>query len=467
MPFQADNFLYYFASLQRFRRRPAILRYAVSILTVMLAIPARQALDGLMDSDIPFITFFPAIIISAFLGGRGPGILALALSLLAADFFFMQPMHSFRVSFGDAVALVVFAAVGAVIVVLLDLLNSAIDRISIEQRKAHAILEVAPAGLIAVDAMGKITLVNAAAERLFGYERDELLGQKIEILIPQHVRAGHAALRAGYMKIPSARSMGVVRDLYGLRKDGRQVPVEVGLNSMLQGNQQGALAIVVDISERKEAERKQDILVREVQHRSKNVLQAVQFIARRALTDDRDPAESRQSFLAKLQALAQTHDLFFAKSQATLGDIVRAELAGFLDQVSISGDDLLLTPSAAQNLTLIVHELTINAIKHGTLSTPVGKVTITWRSNATRLLFDWAEGGGPPVEPPTDTGFGTTILKDFATVLGSATVEYTAEGLHYRLAIPLKNISPASPSERSGALRSAPEPAHGIETDDE
>src|SRR6185436_19482145 len=94
----------------------------------------------------------------------------------------------------------------------------------------NAVLETAPVGMLVVDASGNITWVNLQIERLFGYGRSELLGSQLERLIPSRVRSLHVEFRSAFMTEPRARPMGAGRDLYGLRKDGIEVPVEIGLS---------------------------------------------------------------------------------------------------------------------------------------------------------------------------------------------------------------------------------------------
>jgi PAS domain S-box-containing protein len=112
-------------------------------------------------------------------------------------------------------------------------------------------VELSPSGMIMTDADGKIVLVNAEVERLFGYRRDELLGRSIDILVPKEMRAAHDGYRQGFVARPEARRMGVGRDLYGMRKDGSKVPVEIGLNPIHTSDGQMILSAVTDITERK------------------------------------------------------------------------------------------------------------------------------------------------------------------------------------------------------------------------
>ncbi|MBA3994392.1 MAG: PAS domain-containing sensor histidine kinase [Cyanobacteria bacterium DS2.3.42] len=122
------------------------------------------------------------------------------------------------------------------------------------EERLRITIEAAPSGMLMVDHQGKIVLVNSQVERLFGYSRQELLGQLIEILVPAGVRPKHPELRTGFFKDPHARAMGVGRDLYGVRKDGSEVPVEIGLNPLMAQGERFVLASIVDITERKKAE---------------------------------------------------------------------------------------------------------------------------------------------------------------------------------------------------------------------
>jgi PAS domain S-box-containing protein len=111
--------------------------------------------------------------------------------------------------------------------------------------------EFCPAGMLAVDAAGTIVLVNRQVERVFGYTRDELVGQSIERLVPPRFRTAHARHREGLTAAPEARPMGAGRELFGVRKDGTEVPVEIGLTPAATPSGTVVLASVVDIAARR------------------------------------------------------------------------------------------------------------------------------------------------------------------------------------------------------------------------
>lgn len=124
------------------------------------------------------------------------------------------------------------------------------------EERFRQVIEGSPIGKLMIDREGRINLVNAQIEKSFGYTRDELLGQSIEMLVPERFRAAHPDYRNGFIAHPTTRSMGAGRDLYGLRKDGSEFPVEIGLNPLETEQGIMVLGTIVDITERKQAEEK-------------------------------------------------------------------------------------------------------------------------------------------------------------------------------------------------------------------
>ncbi|HZR82237.1 MAG TPA: ATP-binding protein [Candidatus Binatia bacterium] len=126
------------------------------------------------------------------------------------------------------------------------------------------VVEAAPTALVVVDGGGTIVLANRAAEKLFGYSRSELVGRPVETLVPERLRANHPMHRAGFALAPTSRTMGAGRDLFALRKDGTEVPVEIGLNPLVLPDGTYVLSSVIDISARKRAEaEREQLLARE------------------------------------------------------------------------------------------------------------------------------------------------------------------------------------------------------------
>src|SRR3989440_2054444 len=200
------------------------------------------------------------------LGSEGPGgsaarrlVPTVFAALLLVSWLRLWGQHAglFGTEFG--VAIVVVTSV--VILTLAVIVNAArLDRGTALQRRAEArfrvVVESAPSGMVMVDRTGKIVLVNREAERLFGYTREEMLSQPIEHLVPERFRRGHPVFRTDFFANPQTRAMGAGRELYGLRKDGVEIPVEIGLNPIETDEGFFVLASVVDITARKRAEQR-------------------------------------------------------------------------------------------------------------------------------------------------------------------------------------------------------------------
>jgi PAS domain S-box-containing protein len=186
---------------------------------------------------------------------------------------------------------------------------------------------------------------------------------------------------------------------------------------------------ILDITERKLAEQRQLLLMAELDHRVKNMLANVSAIAR--LSSRR--AASVEAFVAaldgRIQAISNAHGLIRERSWngAKLRDLVALLLRAFRSEVAgnivVEGEDVQITPKAAQSIALVVHELATNAVKHGALSMPSGKVTLSWGEIAAdpqpRLRLVWRETGGPEVSEPERPGFGLTVLSSVAAELGA------------------------------------------------
>jgi two-component sensor histidine kinase len=196
--------------------------------------------------------------------------------------------------------------------------------------------------------------------------------------------------------------------------------------------------------EHKRADEARVVATRELQHRCNNLLAVIQAIAHRTLAGP-SLDEARIAFEARLQALARAHRQLLKSNWTgvSLDEIVRQALEPFGPRSEIGGSDVTLTPKDAQNFSLALHELATNAVKHGALSSPDGRVEIAWAvrgDDGDRVLsFRWQERGGPPVVVPSRRGFGTTLLK---ATFSEVRFDYAPEGLMCDIDLPLANPEP-------------------------
>jgi two-component sensor histidine kinase len=232
----------------------------------------------------------------------------------------------------------------------------------------------------------------------------------------------------------------------------REEPVS-GLNSSVSEANAIVLAIQIASAELRERLTQQRLLARELNHRVKNVLAMMQAMARRTLSDERPVSEARELMGLRLRALARAQDLLLRTDleDISIKEIISAELAPYSDRIVLDGPDVQIGSGKVQNLTLLLHELTTNAVKYGALSEYSGEVSISWivtgeGANA-RFFFRWEERHGPAIKPPAHKGFGTVLLE--STFSGADTkrrLAFEPTGLVYELDIPLATLTESAPN---------------------
>jgi PAS domain S-box-containing protein len=207
-----------------------------------------------------------------------------------------------------------------------------------------------------------------------------------------------------------------------------------------------------DITERKEREEKEHLLMREINHRAKNMLSVVHAIAHQTAT--RNPEDFIARFSERIQALSANQDLLVRNewNGVEVGDLVRAQLAHFVGligtRIAVRGPSLRLRASAAQAIGLALHELATNAGKYGALSTDKGCVAVTWATGGDNFTMNWIESDGPLVSTPGRRGFGTIVMEMMAerSVAGKVDLEYAPSGVTWRLSCPTVNaLEPDGP----------------------
>ena len=259
-------------------------------------------------------------------------------------------------------------------------------------------LEAAPTGMIVVDSDGRIVLVNAQIERLFQYSREELIGKPIELLVPMRYRPQHPQYRTGFYKDSTARPMGAGRDLYGLRKDQTEIPVEIALNPLVTPEGRYVLSSVVDITERKRMEealrsqlRERDVLLQEVHHRVKNNLQVISSLINLQLNSisSVEATTALRECSTRVKTIALIHEqLYLAKNFASVSfsDYAQQLVSAVFRTAGVNPsavtlvidiEDVAVGVDTAIPCGLILNELISNALKHGFPNNAPGTVWVS------------------------------------------------------------------------------------------
>jgi two-component sensor histidine kinase len=260
--------------------------------------------------------------------------------------------------------------------------------------------------------------------------------------MPEPHRSAHSRYVGAYLRTGDAKVIGIGREVEGRRKDGSIVPIDLAVTQWQIAGKRFFTGIMRDISARKKAEEHVRLVMRELSHRTKNLLAVVQTMAWQTGRTSIDLNDFEQRFTRRVDALARSHELLVKSGWhgAALGELVRTQLTPFLDadaRLAVEGPRLVLNPEAAQNIGLALHELATNASKYGALSCPDGKIEVSFSvladRGADRLRLRWREIGGPEVMTPTRTGFGHTVIKKIMAHYGDVAIDFRPEGLVWQL----------------------------------
>jgi PAS domain S-box-containing protein len=311
-------------------------------------------------------------------------------------------------------------------------------------RQYRATFENAGVGIAHLSPDVKWLRVNGTFARIVGYSPEELVSKSVQdITHPDDLELSLAEAE----RLRSGKADGYEIEKRYVRKDGKPVWVHITGTAVRRndGLVDHFVAVIQDISERKRAEEQVHLLLREMNHRGKNLLSLVQAVARQTAVSDSEHFIDR--FTDRIQAIAASQDLLVRTSWkgVDVDDLVCAQLAHFSDligyRISVHGPKLRLSGAAAQAIGMALHELATNASKYGALSTGKGHVDIAWCADDNLFKMNWTERNGPPVRPPERRGFGTTVMESMAkqAVDGAVQLEYDTAGVVWRLTCPVAN----------------------------
>ena len=438
--------------------------YALAVVSVGVATALRLAVDPYLVGA-QFVTFFPAVIITTLISGFGAGFLCAVLSTAAADFFVLSPRWSFSVEDPANVAdLLLFGPLAFYCAMLIGRMRLAIEERALRASKdrLQLALDAALLGWWQYEPRHGLVSGDRRFREIFDVTKDQMPIEEIGKLVhPDDVEMFSADSEASLDPGDPQRSP---REYRVQRRDGEVRWVEVRRLACFEGagREQRCASLVGTVEEitarkkrqeqDKERQERDHVLVREINHRAKNMLSVVDAIAHQ--TTPKSPEHFIERFSERIQALSANQDLLVRNEWRGVDaeDLVRAQLAPFAEligsRIGLHDSKVRLNAASAQAIGLALHELATNAGKYGALSTDKGRIDIDWGTEGETLTMNWTERDGPPVSSPQRRGFGTIVMGQMTehSVGGAVDLDYAPSGLIWRLTCPAANaLEPVAP----------------------
>ena len=321
-----------------------------------------------------------------------------------------------------------------------------VEELAASERFARSILEQATDAIIVCDVQGHVVHMSRAAQQLARISGNQLaftdaFPLRIESVIADGVEQPRTVDHWVERALHGESVHGIEVEIIGQADSGSHFLMSAGTLYNSRGLSAGCIVTLTDISERKQAELRQKLLVDELNHRVKNTLAAVQSIAVQTRRTTESAGAFHQAFTSRLMALARAHDLVTLQAWqgADLIDVARQTLAPFITgneaRIAIGGPAIKLSPNAAVTMSMGFHELATNAAKYGALSAPNGRISLSWDIDSSRVEpsveIRWIESGGPPVKRPSRRGFGSRLLQQGLVLEldGAVDLDYAETGL--------------------------------------
>jgi PAS domain S-box-containing protein len=403
------------------------------------------------------------------LGGFWWGTLASILSAAVAWWLFMPPTFGFALDQAQLISLITFVLVCLLLVGTVTALNAAVDLLLVEinlRRESRlalgqlaSVVETSEDAIITKDLNGIVTSWNSGAERIFGYEANEIIGKPISLLIPPDRPDEEPSILARLRKGQRIEHYETVRR----RKTGELIDISLSVSPLADatGKIVGASKIARDITVRRQAQEVQSLLLGEMRHRINNLFAITNALVTLSARMSKTPLEMEAAIKERLAALSRAQQLtrrglIQAESefsgQPTLKGLIHAIFAPYVtagsnspERIVVIGCDQEINDSAVTSIALLLHELATNAAKYGALSASAGVVHIDCSSKEDWLVMTWEERGGPPIKgPPNREGFGGNLARKIVAnqFSGRFSNEWNSNGLTIRIEIPLAHLNP-------------------------
>ncbi|WP_310542798.1 CheR family methyltransferase [Phenylobacterium sp.] len=345
--------------------------------------------------------------------------------------------------------------IDGVVITLIDIS----DRKRLERDRAHlaAIVASSEDAIVSHDLEGTITSWNSGAEKIYGYTASEMIGQPMSTLLDD---AQIDEWPSNLLRLRQGEPITDI-DISRVTKGDRVIYVSLNISPMrdAHGVIIGASAVARDIAMRKLAEERAEMLMAELDHRVKNILAVVSSVVMQTLKAGGTAEAAGVEIEGRIQAISRAHGLLteLGGVEGSLRGLVATELQPYKQRsnVTMSGEDVVLTSKANLSMALAIHELVTNSAKYGSLSTGEGRLDVTWRvtqaSGKPELQILWLETAGPPVAPPSRRGFGTKLI-ELSLVRGlkaKVNREFLEEGVRCEISVPFTDdigriVSPAA-----------------------
>ena len=318
-------------------------------------------------------------------------------------------------------------------------------------QRLAAIVESSDDAILSKDINGIIQSWNKGAERLFGYTAEEVIGRPVTILYPDDRKDEGPRILARIRRGERVDHYETVRQ----RKDGSLIDISLTVSPVkdTDGRIIGASKIARDITERRRAEEQQRLLLREMNHRVKNLMTLASSLVALNARSATTPSELATAVQNRLAALARAHELTLPRTseaattekETTLHALIKAIVSPYdpdHSRVTISGLDICIGPRAATNMALLLHEFTTNAAKYGALSTATGRIEIECSKDEEQCVLIWSEHGGPRVGRGNAEGFGTLLSRSTVhSLAGDIVRDWKPEGLSIRLSVACERLT--------------------------
>lgn len=313
---------------------------------------------------------------------------------------------------------------------------------ALDSASLGAVLKTALDAVVVMRCDGTIVGWNDVAARTFGWTFAEANGRRMsEMIIPQRYRGAHEQGLKHYLATGEGPVLDRHIEIEALHRQGHELPVELSITRTEQFGEPVFLGFLRDISERKEAARRQDLMIGELNHRVKNLLAVVSGIAHQTARNVPDLRSFTSAFGGRLSSLGRAHEVLTAATweraplRALVDILLEPYIGGSNPKATIAGPDVLLAPRHVLSLTMIFHELITNACKYGAFSRPNGRVSLVWGAREGELALDWVESGVTPIQSPTRRGFGSKMIAMSVSheLRGTSTTEWREGGLAFSL----------------------------------